>query len=118
MVCILIECLCPGLGAGLPAIHVFGHLFAEQFVDFDAHRFEFEGGNFLVHFGGQGQHAIFQFAFVFDEVFQSEGLVGEAHIHNRGGMAFGAGKIDETSFGQDIDFCYRWSSIQILPSSV
>src|SRR6266478_9107897 len=33
------------------------------------------------------------------EVFGGEGLVGETHVHYRGGMAFGGGEIDEAAFG-------------------
>ena len=40
---------------------------------------------------------------VFDDVFGFEGLRGEGHIHNGGGMSFGGGEVNQSAFGQEVD---------------
>ena len=35
--------------------------------------------------------------------FRRQGLVGKAHVHDRRGVAFGRGQVDQTAFRQDIE---------------
>jgi len=98
-----------GLVRGMMGLGSFGAggevgcLYGGEGVDFQSHAFEFEVGDFLfdglwyvVDFGGE-------FSFLFDDELSDEGLGGEAHVHNGGGVSFGSGEVDESSFGEEED---------------
>ncbi len=78
-------------------------LFFGEGVDADAHGLEFEFGDPGVDFGGDVVNFGFEGRFVFDGPFGGEGLDGEGHVHDGGGVAVGGGEVDEAAFAEDHD---------------
>src|SRR5712692_3619097 len=66
---------------------------------------------------GNDVHLRLKILVVRSEVFGGEGLVGETHVHNGSRMPFGRGKVNETSFGEQVDlaavlhliFVHHWA---------
>src|SRR5712692_11577296 len=44
-----------------------------------------------------------ELAFVLDQILDRERLVGKAHVHDAGRVAFSRGEVDETAFAEDDD---------------
>src|SRR5882762_4778731 len=92
-------------------------LLRRELVEAVAHGIELEARDFLVQVLGNDVHLRLQMLVVRAEVLGREGLVGETHVHHGGGMAFGGGKVDETSFGEQVDlaavlhliFVHHWA---------
>src|SRR3974377_2209702 len=64
-------------------------LLQRQPVDLDAHRLQLQLGHALVQFFRNREDLLFQRGVVFDQVFNRERLIGEAHIHHGRRMSFG-----------------------------
>ena len=88
--------------AFLPLVQVMV-LLGGQSVDVHAHRFELKARDFLVHGHRQAVHAVFQAARIAQHVLGGERLVGEAHVHHAGRVAFGGGQVDQAAFAEQID---------------
>src|SRR5713101_6493436 len=92
-------------------------LLRRELVEAVAHGVELEAGDFLVQVLGNDVHLRLETLVVRPEVLGGEGLVGETHVHHGSGMAFGGGKVNETSFGEQVDlaavlhliFVHHWA---------
>src|SRR5205823_6979981 len=74
-----------------------------QLVDPHAHRLQLEARDLAVDLVGHRVDLVLQLLAVLDHVLGAQGLVGEAHVHHRAGMAFGAGEIDQPAFAEHGD---------------
>src|SRR5258707_2034319 len=88
------------LGTRFPARHVLD-LFRRQYIDRHPERLQLEAGNFLIDFLRQQVNAGLELAFVLDQILGRERLVGKAHVHHAGRMAFGGRQIDQPAFAED-----------------
>ena len=79
-------------------------LLGREFVEVVAHGIELEAGDFLVKMFGDNVDLGLEVLVIRNQVFGGERLIGEAHVHDGSGMAFGGGKIDEAAFSEEIDF--------------
>src|ERR1051326_953333 len=86
-----------------PASQIF-FLLGREAVDLDAHGFELQFGNALVEFVGNFVDRLLELLTVFDHVFDRERLVGEAHVHDAGGVAFSGGQVDQAAVAEEVDF--------------
>src|SRR6266851_2211667 len=78
-------------------------LLRAQPVDLDSHRLQLQLGNSLVEFVWHAVDLFLQRLEILDHVLDRQRLVGEAHVHDRRGMSFGGGQIDEPSFAEKVD---------------
>lgn len=69
----------------------------------DTHGTELEFGDEVFDFDGDVVNLGGELALVLDAVFAGQGLRGEAHVHDAGGVTVGGGEVDEPAFAQDID---------------
>ena len=81
---------------------VFDLLFGEG-VDVDAHGLELEFGDPGVDFGGDVVDLGLEGLLVLEGPFGGEGLDGEGHVHDGGGVAVGGGEVNEAAFAEDHD---------------
>jgi len=95
-------CFEGGSGAFAVAGEV-GDLFGCEFVDFESHALEFEFGDVLFDGIGDIVDGEGEFSFFLDDKFAGEGLGGEGHVHDGGGVSFGCGEVDESALGEDVD---------------
>ena len=72
-------------------------------VDFDIHCGQLGVGDVTVEIVRDVVDFVFECATVLNQVFESEGLEREAHIHNFGWMPVAGGEVDESAFGEDIE---------------
>src|ERR1700738_5345714 len=88
------------LGAGFPAGHVL-ELFRGYRVDRETQSAQLKARDFLIDFRWQQVNAGSELAFVLDQILGRERLIGKAHIHDAGRMAFGGREINEPAFPKD-----------------
>ncbi len=77
-------------------------LLGGELVEPVAHGFELEARDFLVQVLGNDIHLRLEVFVVGAQIFGGKRLVGEAHVHDRSGMSFGSGKIDEAPFSKQV----------------
>ena len=95
----------------LPFAHLRPHLpgvevpllLGGQRIDPDSHACELEDCDPLVDLDGHPVNLVLERRGMLHHVLGAEGLIGEAHIHDAGGMPFGRSQVDEPSFSKDID---------------
>src|SRR5215211_1270148 len=90
------------LGSFFPGAQVL-YLFRGKRIDLHTHRFEFEAGDLIVNISGYGVNLLFELVRILCHKFRGKSLVSERHVHHGGGVTFGGGKVDETSFAEDVD---------------
>src|SRR5580704_2715908 len=78
-------------------------LLRRELIDVDSHGFELELGNLAIDGIRHRIDLPLQFRAVLNQIFGGKRLIGEAHIHHSGRMAFGGGEIDEAAFAEQID---------------
>src|SRR5712692_8757206 len=78
-------------------------LLGSELVESVAHGIELEARDFLVQVVRNDVHLRLEIFVVRAKVFGGKRLVGEAHVHNGCGMAFGGGEIDQASLGEQVD---------------
>src|SRR5260370_14712951 len=92
----------PNLGAFIPGSEVV-FLLRRELVQAVAHGVELEARDFLVQVLRNDINLRLEVLVIGTQVFCGKRLVGEAHIHNGSGVAFGSRKIDDATFGEQID---------------
>lgn len=78
-------------------------LLGRQLVNLEAHGVKFQLGNLLVEVLRNRVDLTLEFLGMLDHVFGGNGLVGEAHIHHRGRVAFGSGQVDEAPIAEQVE---------------
>src|SRR4029453_15382373 len=91
-----------GLCAFVPGSQV-PSLLVGQLVDLDTRRRKLEAGDLAVDLLRHDVDAALELARVLDDELDRERLIGEAHVHDRGRMAFRGSEIDQPSVGDEID---------------
>src|SRR5262249_6552017 len=79
-------------GPHLPARQVLGLLGGEA-IDRDPHGLELEGGDEFVDFLGDLVHLVLQLTLVLHRPLGGQGLGGEAHVHDAGGVTVRGGQV-------------------------
>src|SRR5690242_1931460 len=69
-------------------------LLRRELIDQDSHGFQLELGDLTVNGLGHSINLPLELGSMFDEIFGGKRLIGEAHVHDSGGMAFGGAEID------------------------
>src|SRR2546430_4617243 len=87
------------LGAFFPRRQVAA-LFFGQGVDDDAHGSQLQPGDLRVDLLGNVIHLALELLGVPGDVLRAQRLVGKAHVHHGGGVAVGAGEVDELSLAE------------------
>src|SRR5271156_3903460 len=78
-------------------------LLGGELIEAVAHGFQLEAGDFAVDVLGNDIDLRLEFLVVLGQVFGGERLIGKAHVHNRSGMAFGGGEVDQAAFGDEVN---------------
>ncbi len=79
------------------------NLFRGQGVDFHPHGGQFQTGDFLVDGRRHRINLLFQAGVMLHDIFRGQGLVGEAHVHHGGGVAFRRGQVHQSPFCQQVE---------------
>src|ERR1700686_2740532 len=95
-------CCRSGLGPGLPGPQVL-LLCRGETVDVHTHRLELESCDLGVDGAGNVVDPSLQRGGIGHDPLRGQGLVGEAHVHDGGGMTFGRAQVDEATLGDDQD---------------
>src|SRR5579872_3204463 len=74
-----------------------------EFIDLNVHGFELELGDLAVDGLGNRIDLRLKLGRVLDQIFDGESLIGEAHVHDRCGMAFGGSEVDEATVAEEIE---------------
>ena len=86
----------------LPRGDVLG-LLGRHRVEGDPERRELEPGDLGVDRLGHAVHAILELGVMAGDVLGRQRLVGEAHVHDRRGMALGGAQVHQTALGNEVD---------------
>src|ERR1700722_1234665 len=78
-------------------------LLGRELIDLEAHGFELQFGDLLVEVLGNRVDLRLEVLGVLDHVIGGQGLVGEAHVHHRRGMALCSCEVDETTVAKEIN---------------
>src|SRR5215216_1829735 len=90
------------LSSLFPRSQVLSLLFGE-YIDRYAHCFELKTGNLAVNIAGNRINFLLQLVGILRHVLSRKRLIGEGHVHHRGGVSFSRGKVDQASLTKDID---------------
>ena len=74
-----------------------------QAVDRDLHRLEFSARDLRIDLGRNFVDAPLKHPAGAGQGLDAQGLIGEGHVHDTGGMALGRGKVDEPALRQKIN---------------
>ena len=74
-----------------------------ELVDVDAHGLQLEGRHPLFDLGIDVVDAGLEWAGLLHQPLGYQGLGGEAHVHDAGGVPFGGGEVNQTAAGQEED---------------
>src|SRR5712691_2393130 len=91
----------PSLRSRFPARKVFELLGSER-IDRKSQSAQLKTRDFLIDLRRQQMNAGSEFAFILDQILDRERLVGKAHVHDAGRMAFGGREIDQPAFAQNV----------------
>src|ERR1700686_5252826 len=100
------------LRAFLPGSQVI-LLLGSELVELVAHGLELKARDFAVEMLWNDVDLRLHRFMVLHQVFGGKRLVGEAHVHHRGGMPFGGGKIYEPAFAQEVNLAVSLQDIFI-----
>ena len=73
-----------------------------EHVDVDAHGLQLEARDLAVDLQGHVVHGEREILVVLGDVLRAQRLVGEAHVHHRGGVSLGCGEIEQASLGKHV----------------
>src|ERR1700676_525309 len=88
-------------------------LLGRELVEFVTHGFEFEARDFAVEMLGNDVDLRLHALVILEQILSRKRLIGEAHIHHGGGMAFGGGEIHEAPFAEEVHFAISLQDIFI-----